>query len=197
VAHYLVHTRREVPAVDVSEADGNKPTLKPELDELKTPTSAPNLEDTDGESPPTILVKPMKESEVQEKGSEIQYTLLSAGWRSRRGASAGSKGREKPVNPSSGQGQPNVLDNEDASEMNAEEPPPQKRRGRPLKNRPSGKAAFYGSAPKAPLDAKPEPVDGDLAGRILVLDSDTDDSSDRPSNAPETIAHRLRRRVTS
>jgi len=193
VAHYLVLTRRgviEVKPVDVKEADNKKPSLKQESAEFKTSTLAPEVENTKVEPLPTSFMIPKQESDKQVKVPEIQSTLLSAGWRSRRAVSTRSKG-DKRKDSNSSDAQTNVVDHDTASEMNAEEPQAQKRRGRPSKNRPSGKAAFSGSGPKARLEAKPEPVDG-----ILILDSDTEDSSCRPNSNTETIAQRLRRRVT-
>lgn len=189
-------TRRgndEVTELDDKKADDKTPPLKLESAELETPTLAPKVENTEDEGLLTSVVVPKQiawESEKQEKVTEIQSTLLSAGWRSRRAASTRSKEGENPKDS-------NRSDSPDeaASETNAEESQPQKRRGRPSKNRDSGKAAFYGAAPRTRLEAtiKPEPVDG-VEQPILVLDSDTEDSSDRPIT--QTIAQRLRRRVT-
>lgn len=208
MAHFLILTRRgeddkAVDGVDHKEADVTPPPLKPVSDKSEMAYLAPKYENYEQAGLPSSAV--VEESKTPERVLEIQSTLLSAGWRSRRAASTKLKEGQKPSTPDESDSPvkpPNAAENGAASE-------PPKRRGRPPKNRPTGKAAFYGSAPQTrlkgnsePMDEeKPESVDGEqsVGVPILVLDSDTEDSQDRrnSSNTETTLKQRLRRRVTT
>lgn len=136
--------------------------------------------------PSSLVETPKVEKPVKlEKVPGLQATLLTAGFRSRRAVSTISKeGGDKAVKT-------NVAKNEAANgEVEAEEP--KNRRGRPRKIPPLGKASFYGSAPRARRETKPE-----SKMSILLLNSDTDSSSNFDSREAVPIARRLqRRRVT-
>lgn len=189
VAHYLVLTRRGENPAEKKECEEEEKSV--EAAELKTPTSAPPPEDEASEEEQSHPASDATSTPIvkQETVPEVQSTLLDAGFRSRRSVDAGLRSRTggKFVKESA---KPTIDIKE---EVSSEHPQPQpKRRGRPPKTQLSGKAAFYGKAPSVAAAADPEPVVNEKS--VALVDSDTEVVVNRPT---ETIAHRLRRRVTT
>lgn len=196
------HIEDSLPAVKqelaTPEIGDEKASVKLISAKVEVANMAPKLVDIVEPELSTSLVAPkpvtvkLEEPVNLEKVPEVQTTLLSAGFRSRRAVSTRSKEDGLKPNNLKGSDLPvqatNFASNE-AADAEVEKEEPTKRRGRPRKNPPSGKASFYGSAPRTRNKTKPE-----SGTPVLVLDSDSEDFNDTEG---VTIAQRLqRRRVT-
>ncbi|KAG0563112.1 hypothetical protein M758_8G004900 [Ceratodon purpureus] len=191
IDHSVSTVKQEMATVGI--VDKNAPlkliSAKVEVANLAAKLEIENTCET--KSSPSLVTPELVTAELEKpfelkKVPEVQTTLLTAGFRSRRAVSSRSKaGRDKTVHVS------NVAEIESANvEVATEEH--KNCGGRLRKKPPSGKVFFHGSAPRTWPETKPE-----SETPILVLDSDSDSSSDFDSRVVASIARRLqRRRVT-